>query len=46
VGGTHAGRNLPLLLDLGFEVHACEISPEIVGRLEALAHKLHWPIRF
>jgi len=25
--GCGDGRNLPLLLNLGFEVHACEISP-------------------
>src|SRR6185295_11025592 len=35
--GCGDGRNLPLLLDLGFDVHACEISPEIVNGLETLA---------
>lgn len=44
--GCGDGRNLPLLLDLGFEVHASEISPTIVDGLEALAQKLQWPVRF
>lgn len=44
--GCGDGRNLPLLLDLGFEVHACEISPQIVKDLEALSQELHWPVRF
>lgn len=43
--GCGDGRNLPLLLDLGFEVHACEISPAIVSGLAALARELHWPVR-
>jgi len=44
--GCGDGRNLPLLLDLGFDVHACEISQDIVGSLEALAENLHWPVNF
>lgn len=44
--GCGDGRNLQLLLDLGFEVHASEISPAIVSGLEALAHELQWPVRF
>jgi SAM-dependent methyltransferase len=44
--GCGDGRNLPLLLDLGFEVHASEISPEIVSGLESLARELQWPVRF
>jgi SAM-dependent methyltransferase len=44
--GCGDGRNLPLLLDLGFEVYACEISKEIVNGLVTLAQELHWPIRF
>lgn len=44
--GCGDGRNLPLLLDLGFEVHASEISPEIVGGLEGLARELQWQVRF
>lgn len=44
--GWGDGRNLPLLLDLGFEVHASEISPTIVSGLEALAQDLQWPVRF
>lgn len=43
--GCGDGRNLPLLLDLGFEVHACETSQEIVSGLEALAQELRWPAR-
>lgn len=44
--GCGDGRNLQLLLDLGFEVHASEISPAIVSGLESLAQKLQWPVRF
>lgn len=44
--GCGDGRNLPLLLDLGFEVHASEISPAIVSGLEALARELQWPVHF
>ena len=40
--GCGDGRNLPLLLDLGFEVHASEISPEIVGGFGGLARELQW----
>ena len=44
--GCGDGRNLQLLLDLGFEVHASEISQEIIINLEALAHELQWPVFF
>lgn len=44
--GCGDGRNLPLLLDLGFEVHACEISTEMVNGLETLARELCWPVHF
>lgn len=44
--GCGDGRNLQLLLDLGFEVYASEISPAMVSGLESLASKLQWPVRF
>lgn len=44
--GCGDGRNLPLLLDLGFEVHASEISSTMVEGLKLLAADLHWPIKF
>jgi SAM-dependent methyltransferase len=44
--GCGDGRNLSLLLDLGFDVHASEISPTIVNGLESLARELLWPVRF
>lgn len=44
--GCGDGRNLPLLLDLGFEVHASEISQAIVDGLEALAQEFHWAVSF
>lgn len=44
--GCGDGRNLPLLLDLGFEVYACEISSAIVENLERVASDLAWPIIF
>lgn len=44
--GCGDGRNLPLLVDLGFEVYATEISATVVHSLESLARELHWPVRF
>ena len=44
--GCGDGRNLPLLLDLGFDVDACEISPAIVSNLEDVARAGGWPVRF
>ena len=44
--GCGDGRNLPLLLDLGFEVHACEISEETVAPLRRLAETLGWSVSF
>lgn len=44
--GCGDGRNLPLLLDLGFDVHACEISSDIVSKLETLANASDWTVKF
>ena len=44
--GCGDGRNLPLLLELGFEVHATEISSTIVDDLKTLARRLDWPVQF
>lgn len=44
--GCGDGRNLPLLLDLGFEVHATEFSPTVVHALEEMSRELKWPVRF
>lgn len=44
--GCGDGRNLSLLLDLGFDVTACEISAEIVGGLKLQAKEMNWPIDF
>jgi SAM-dependent methyltransferase len=44
--GCGDGRNLPLLLDLGFEVHACEVSEESIAPLRRLAESLHWAVSF
>jgi SAM-dependent methyltransferase len=43
--GCGDGRNLRLLLDLGFEVHAMEITPAIVENLRSLAGELGWPVQ-
>lgn len=40
------GRNLPLLLDLGFHVHATEISEPLVNELRNFATKHGWPVSF
>lgn len=40
------GRNLPLLMDLNFEVHATEISQPQVDRLARKAETLGWPAKF
>lgn len=44
--GCGDGRNLPLLLDLGFEVHATEITPEIVTSLQEMADGNGWRVSF
>ena len=44
--GCGDGRNLPLLLDLGFDVHACETTADIVENLNKIALNLAWPITF
>jgi SAM-dependent methyltransferase len=44
--GCGDGRNLPLLQDLGFDVHACEISSDIVTELEAVAKTSNWGVQF
>lgn len=44
--GCGDGRNLPLLLDLGFEVYACEISAEVISTVEAQALHMKWPVQF
>jgi len=44
--GCGDGRNLPLLLDLGFEVHATEITSDIVASLQVLAGKYDLPVTF
>ena len=44
--GCGDGRNLPLLLDLGFEVHACEVSEESIDPLRRLAESLRWAVSF
>ncbi len=44
--GCGDGRNLPLLLDLGFEVHATEINPEIVASLQEMADGNGWRVSF
>lgn len=44
--GCGDGRNLQLLLDLGFDVHACEVSPAIVSDLRTLAQEAGWPVHF
>lgn len=41
---TGDGRNLGLLRDLGFEVHATEISPEIVAMLEGKKERMGWQV--
>jgi SAM-dependent methyltransferase len=40
------GRNLPLLLSLGFEVHATEISEPLVNDLRQFAAAKNWPVSF
>lgn len=40
------GRNLPLLLSLGFEVHATEISEPLVGDLRQSAAAKSWHVTF
>lgn len=40
------GRNLPLLLHLGFEVHATEISDPIIADLQQVAQAQHWNVSF
>jgi SAM-dependent methyltransferase len=40
------GRNLPLLLHLGFEVHATEISEPIIADLQQVAHDQEWNVSF
>jgi SAM-dependent methyltransferase len=44
--GCGDGRNLPLLLNLGFDVHACETSPSIVKDLQEMARELNWSVNF
>lgn len=44
--GCGDGRNLQLLLDLGFDVHACEVSPGIVSTLKQFAQNVGWPVHF
>lgn len=44
--GCGDGRNLSLLLDLGFEVHACELNSEMVHALEAYASRANWAVQF
>lgn len=40
------GRNIPLLLHLGFEVHATEISEPIIADLQEVARDLEWNVSF
>jgi SAM-dependent methyltransferase len=40
------GRNLPLLLSLGFEVHATEISEPLVKDLRRIARAQGWQVSF
>lgn len=40
------GRNLPLLLHLGFEVHATEVSQPIIADLQEIAHDQGWKVTF
>lgn len=40
------GRNLPLLMDLKFDVHATEISLPQVDQLKRKAEALKWPVKF
>ncbi len=40
------GRNLPLLLHLGFEVHATEISAVMIADLEQIAREQDWNVSF
>jgi SAM-dependent methyltransferase len=44
--GCGDGRNLPLLLNLGFEVHACELDNDMVSALEAFASRANWAVQF
>lgn len=44
--GCGDGRNLPLLLDLGFSVDACELSEELISPLKSLAETASWAVRF
>ncbi|MDQ6734616.1 MAG: class I SAM-dependent methyltransferase [Nitrospirota bacterium] len=40
------GRNLPLLLDLGFEVHATEIAEPMIRELKKFALDRNWDVSF
>ena len=44
--GCGDGRNIPLLLDLGFEVYACEICEELITPLKLTAERLGWAVNF
>lgn len=44
--GCGDGRNISLLNDLGFKVHATEISQEIVNMLDMKQHAMHWQVDF
>jgi SAM-dependent methyltransferase len=44
--GCGDGRNLGLLQDLGFSVHATEISDEIVGLLQQKRTSMGWNVEF
>jgi len=44
--GCGDGRNLCLLLDLGFEVHAMEISEAMILKLKETANLLERPVHF
>jgi SAM-dependent methyltransferase len=44
--GCGDGRNLPLLLSLGFQVSAIEISEPLVDDLRQLGSSKNWPVAF
>jgi SAM-dependent methyltransferase len=44
--GCGDGRNLTYLQDLGFDVHATEISEDIVEKLSSIKNEMGWDVTF
>ncbi len=44
--GCGDGRNLSLLMNLGFKVHACEISETLIDELKQQASQREWEVDF